>query len=97
MYNINNYTKILDKYNDEYIFYISSDSDDEISKLKTIYGNKLTSNKRISLRMTYTEDCIIEDFIDLLVISKSDVLVGNKFVLIEMAWFLGNCKSELIY
>jgi hypothetical protein len=95
-YNINNYTKILNKYNDDFIFYISGDSDDEIEKLKKLYGSKLIYNKRKSLRMSYSEECIIEDLIDLLVISKTDILVGNKMSsFIELAWFLGGCKNNI--
>lgn len=97
-YSIEHYINRMEKYNSSYIFFVSGDSQIEINKLKKKFSNRVVEFPRTTLRerVTNHKQTHLEDFIDFLILSKCQVLIGHFLSsYIEMAWFCGHCQSKL--
>ena len=100
LFNIQKYEKEMKKYNLNYNFFISTDSEEvreyflEKSKLKKniIFYNRVTSlnNSRDIL------EGMQEDLIELYLLSKNKIIIGSHFsTFTEVAWYLACCPRTI--
>ena len=97
-FNIDNYFNIIDKILNEYNYiFVCSDENEKIIKIKNRYGNKVIINQDLDNERTGSWNLSINDIIDLIALSKCDLLIGNLTSnYTEFIWFLTKCKIKYI-
>ena len=91
-FDINKFYNEIDKFDDTHRFFISSDDTNLSYQMKKKYGNKI---------ITYDKDWehpIIKDFIDLMLLSKNNILIGTYIsTFTEMAYIINyNMNKKII-
>ena len=98
LFNLNKYIDTLNKYPDKN-FYLSSDSQDVLNKLKDIYKDRLIyypRQNKLDNSRDYPEG-IQEDLIELYLLSKNKFIIGSHFsTFTEVAWWLAECPKDII-
>lgn len=83
----------------ETTFLVSSDSDDSITYMKQTFPGRIIQYSRTTIRhdSRTTREGQVEDFIELLLLSKSKVLIGTYgSTYSELAWWFGGCVATVI-
>jgi hypothetical protein len=92
-FDINNFYKEIEKYNNGiHNFFIASDDINLSSQIKQKYGDKIILYERPC------EKPVIKDFIDLILLSKNNILIGTYIsTFTEMAYLINyNIKKKII-
>lgn len=101
LYDIIKWEKEMDKYDERYKFFISTDSND----VRDYFMNREKYNGRIILYDRETNldksrdfpEGVIEDLIELYLLSKNRIIIGSHFsTYTEVAWYLGGCSDEIV-
>ena len=101
LFNIQKFETEMKKYNEQYNFYLSSDSLEVINYFKNISDLK----KRILIYPRITDldtsrdfsEGVQEDLIELYLLSKNKIIIGSHFsTFTETAWWLAECPENII-
>ena len=106
------YINEIEKLNNNINFFIASDNNESLEKIKTLYGSRINyivnpdridketncgeiiiakDNRKafdLGIKRLDTDEKIVNDFIDLLALSKCNKLIGMKFSIYKIAALL---------
>ena len=79
-------------------FYVTADTSLMVEKLKDRYGDRIIYRPTlVDLGYRNSKEGIVDAMIDLLLLSKNDVLIGTYMsTFTELAWWFNGCKSKVI-
>jgi len=88
-FNLNDFISAMKKEDDSKNFFIASDSDDVIDKIKREFGKRIICR---DISSKSTED----DLMDLYLLSKNDKIIGTEHsTFTEVAWWLSECSADI--
>ena len=79
-------------------FFVSSDSSEVISSLRSRFGNRVLVYPRRGSRKSsrLTREGVHDDLVELLLLAKNKTLIGSYIsTFSEVAWWLGECKAKV--
>jgi len=98
LFNLDNFEKEIEKYDETYNFYLASDCQEVKDKLNKKYGNRILIYPRktnLDNSRNFSE-AIQEDLIELYLLSKNKIIIGSHFsTYTEVAWWLGGCTTNI--
>ena len=95
-FNLNLYIKAMENINDVSNFFVTTDSDKIIDKLKTIFPNKIIIFPSRNCKGDKSVKGMQDAFVDLYLGGKNKrLIVSNPSSFSELQWWFGNCKSEV--
>ena len=98
-FNLNNFLNEMYKFDSETKFFVCSDSNSVINKLKKVFGNRIITYKRHSDLETSRSTSVgaQDDFAEMLLLAKNKVILGSYIsTFTEMAWYFGGAQAEVI-
>ncbi len=101
LYNLNKYLDVMDMYDETYIFYLSTDSQEvkDILLMNEKYKDRILVYPRktnLDKSRDYP-DGVIDDLTELYLLSKNKIIIGSHFsTFTEVAWYLAECPDDII-
>jgi hypothetical protein len=98
-FNLNNFLEEMYKFDNDTNFFVCSDSENIIKKLKKIFGTRILTYERHSDLETSRSTRVggQDDLAEMILLSKNKVIIGSYIsTFTEMAWYFGGAKAEVI-
>ena len=98
-FNLNNFLNEMYKFDSETKFFVCSDSNSVINKLKKVFGDRIITYERHSDLETSRSTSVgaQDDFAEMLLLAKNKVILGSYIsTFTEMAWYFGGAQAEVV-
>lgn len=99
LFDINKFTREMDRFPAGTEFFLSTDSDRVEDYLLGKYPRRIMVHERSTYRKgsRFVEAGVRDDLVDLLLLAKNRHLIGSYIsTFSEVAWWLGGCKADVV-